>query len=246
MPNRFFLAALAAAVSLLPVGADARLICNSGNCYTRTTNPPTNDLWCNGGQVAGNVVKAYTEICQDSTGSLIATSTQGVQNLGTATLPWDNVYSINSANSGSQSVGTPGSTPASGTGGTAATQDTLSGLIVFSPVSITGIYNSTTVPVNASSEVLLSTGSIIMSGTPEISTTTVVGGSTLLPSGTYLVLTSTTPNTTITFSSSGTVAGSGLVLGAATRTLATHSVLTLILNTSFNPALWVEQAYTHN
>ena len=72
--------------------AAARLIPLNGNAYNKTTNPPTNDLWCNGGQIAGNVVKAYTEVCQDYTGSFLPTSTLGTQNLGTAALPWNTIF----------------------------------------------------------------------------------------------------------------------------------------------------------
>lgn len=95
----FFLIATAALVFSAGKEASARVICssattsaNSGNCYTRTTNPPTNDIWAVGGYLQGGVPKTFSEVALDYTGSLLPTSTLGTQNLGSAADPWANVY----------------------------------------------------------------------------------------------------------------------------------------------------------
>lgn len=106
MKNRFLslfgLLVCAALMSSLFAGkAAARLICPaSGSCFNQTTNPPTSDLWAIGGQIAGNVVKAYTEIVLDYTGSLYPTSTLGTQTLGSASFPWKTLYTVNQVTTG--------------------------------------------------------------------------------------------------------------------------------------------------
>ncbi len=251
--NRSLALVVAAALALLPGGAaDARLIPNSsGNAFNLTTNPPTADLWCNGGQVLGNgTVKAYTELCQDSSGSFLPTSTLGTQNLGSSTFPFANVYSAAETITGSVTEGTVGSTNATGLGGTAATQNVTNGLTVFGKVAITGIVVSTTIPVNSSYETVMSTAgnAIIISATPSISTTTLVQAAgaatgTILPSGTYLVLSSTGASG-ITLQDEGTLTGSRLQLGAATRAITQFKTLTLIWDAT--DAFWREISYGNN
>ena len=79
--------------------AEARIICsqattlsNAGNCYVRTTNPPTVDIWAVGGFLQGGIPKTFNEVALDYTGSFLPTSTLGTQNLGSAALPWKTVY----------------------------------------------------------------------------------------------------------------------------------------------------------
>lgn len=95
----FFLLATAVLVFSAGKEASARTICstattssNTGNCYTRTTNPPTNDIWAVGGYLQGGVPKTFSEVTLDYTGSLLPTSTLGTQNLGSSSLPWLNLY----------------------------------------------------------------------------------------------------------------------------------------------------------
>lgn len=244
MPDRFLALTLVALVALLPGAAFARLIPLNGNAFNQTTNPPTNDLWCNGGQIAGNVTKAATELCQDYTGSLVPT-TPNVQNLGSAALPYANVYSVNAVVTGSDASGVAGTTGVSGTGGTAATQSSVLGVSVYGKVAVTGIVTSTIVPVNSSYETVMSTSgtTVTMTSTPNISTTTVVGGAVELPSGTYLVLSSTGASGVI-FQDAGTLTGSQLQLGSATRTVTQYKTLTLIYDATDH--FWREISFGNN
>ena len=93
MKKLLSLLAVIGTIGILSGVGFARLIPLNGNAYNQTTNPPTNDLWCNGGQIAGNTVKSYTEVCQDYLGDWLPTSTSGTQSLGTSSLPWLNTYS---------------------------------------------------------------------------------------------------------------------------------------------------------
>ncbi len=240
MLNRLLpLVALAACLS---IPAAARLIPDSsGNVFNKTTNPPTNDIHCDGGRIAGGSVLAYTEVCQDYLGDLIATSTSGTQSLGTSALPWLGLY-----NSGTQVSGTVGTTTAgTGVGGTAATQSITSGLTVFTKVAVASINVSTIVPVNSSYETVVSSGAnLVLTSTPNISTTTVVGGSTELPSGTYLVLSSTSSTGGVTFQDAGTLTGSQLELGSTTRLVDQYNTLTLIYDATDHK--WREISFGSN
>ncbi len=249
--NRSLALVVALAVALLPGAASARLIPNaSGNSFNLTTNPPTADLWCNGGQVLGNgTVKAYTEFCQDYTGSLIPTSTLGTQTLGSSTFPWSAIYAASQVTTGSVTEGTVGTTNASGTGGTAATQNTVNGLSVYGKVAIVGINVSTIVPVNSSYETVVSSGgNLVVTATPSISTTTVVQAAgalgTELASGTYLILSSTSSTGGVTFQDAGTLSGSQLQLGAATRLVDLYNTLVLIYDATDH--FWREVSFTSN
>lgn len=256
--NRFLSLVVAAIFALFSsYPAYARNICstattssNSGNCYTATTNPPTADLWSNGGLLQGGVPKVFTEITQDYTGSLYPTSVLGTQTLGTSSFPWNNIYATSETVTGSMNSGAAGSTNATGLGGTAATQNTVVGLMVFGKVAVTGIVVSTTIPVNSSYETLMSTAgnAIIISATPSVSTTTVVqaagaSAGTLLASGTYLVLTSTGASG-VTLQDEGTLTGSRLQLGAATRAISQFKVLTLVWDAT--DGFWREVSYANN
>ncbi len=250
MINRFLALVVAAAVALLPGAAHARLIPNaSGNSFNLTTNPPTADLWCNGGQIHGNSVTAYTEICQDYLGDFLPTSTSGTQTLGSSTFPWLSVYTQGLTNTGSATNGANGSTSAGGTGGTAATQIINSGLQVFGKVAIAGINVSTVVPVNSSYETVVSSGgNLVITATPSISTTTIVQAAgvlgTELPSGTYLVLSSTSSTGGVTFQDAGTLSGSQLQLGASTRLVDQYNTLVLIYDATDH--FWREISFGSN
>lgn len=107
----FFLIATAALVFSAGKEASARIICstattstNSGNCFTRTTNPPTGDIWSVGGYLQGGVPKTFNEITLDYTGSLLPTSTLGTQNLGSAADPWATAYVKNEVVTGYQTL----------------------------------------------------------------------------------------------------------------------------------------------
>lgn len=235
----------------------ARIICDSSNnCYNKTTNPPTNDIWCNGGRVAGNSVLSYTEVCQDYLGNLVATSTSGVQALGTSSLPWENFYSMGETITGASVVGVIGTANATGTGNASGpSQISAVGGINLSTAQQVGsgqsqnlgITISTTIPVLSSYEVLLSSGgNILMTATPTISTLTVSGSGTGLNTvadGTILVLTSTS-TTVITLQSNGALSGSLIKLGAATRAITQFKVLTLIFQKTLG--MWLELAYAQD
>lgn len=96
MKNKF-LAAFGLTVCLAMIGVitgrevAARLIPLNGNAYNQTTNPPTADLWCNGGQLRGGTVVNATELCQDYLGDFLPTTTNN-QSLGTASLVFSNAY----------------------------------------------------------------------------------------------------------------------------------------------------------
>lgn len=251
MLNRLF--PVMAVLASLALPSNARFICstattssNTGNCYVRTTNPPTSDIWSIGGQLRGGVPTVFTEIALDYTGSLMPTSTLGTQDLGTTSLPWRNLV-----NSGSQTSGTSGTTPASGVGGTAASQSVTNGLNVLTKTQVgtlsgqtTGVTVSTIVPVNSPYETVISSGGpIVLTSTPNISTTTVVGGAVEIPSGTMLVI-SSTATASVTFQDAGTLTGSQLQLGAATRAVSQYKTLTLIYDATDH--FWREIAYGNN
>ena len=199
-----------------------------------------------GGYVSG------CEVAVDNTGNFVPT-VNNAQNLGSASLQWAASYTVNETVSGTQSVGTAGTSTLL-TPGTAATVNSTIGLFAIPSVSLGssgqnfGVNKSTIIPVNSSYELLTSTGGpIVMASLPNISTTTVVGGSTLLTDGTFLVLTSTISSATagITFQSNGALAGSQLFLGAATRQIGLHKVLTLKFHAVSGAAsYWEEIAYT--
>ncbi len=247
--NRLF--PVVALLAILSIPASARIIPLSGNYYNLTTNPPTADLWCNGGQIRGNTTIAGTELCQDSGGNFIPT-TPGTQNLGSSLLPYANIYSVNQTVTGSDTSGTAGTTGASGTGGTAASQSIVLGLSVYGKTQVgtasgqnTGVNVSTIVPVNSSYETVISSGGpLVLTSTPNISTTTVVGGSVEIPSGTFLVISSTAATNSVTFQDAGTLTGSQLQLGAATRAVSQYKTLTLIYDATDH--FWREIAYGNN
>lgn len=245
--NRILALVVAAALTILPWSlADARVIPNSsGNDFNQTTNPPTADLWCNGGQIRGGTPVAYTEICQDYLGDFLPTSTSGTQSLGTSSLPWLNVYSVSATNTGSENSGTAGTTNvATGVGGTAATQATVLGASVYPQGTAFLLAASSQVPVNATLMLVGGSGSSTsLTSQPEVSTTTIVGGSTLLPTGTYLIIASTASGQNMVFTSSTSSNASGLVLGAATRTITKNKTLLLWLDAISNPSVWREIAY---
>ncbi len=258
MTNRI-LALVFAVIAFLPGAASARLIPNaSGNAFNLTTNPPTADLWCNGGQVLGNgTVKAYTELCQDSTGSLLPTSTLGTQNLGSSTFPFATIYSAAATITGSDTAGTVGVANVSGstyvvTGAVAATQSIVNGLTVLGKAAIGtadtaagGVWVSSCIPVLSSYETVISSGaaSVTLTSTPSISTSTIVGGTNILTSGTYLVLSSTAAAGVI-FQDDGTLSGSKLQLGAATREVKIYKTLVLIYDAA--DGFWREISYGNN
>lgn len=263
--NRPLALVVAAIFAVLPwTPSEARIICdaattslNSGKCYTATTNPPTADLWSNGGYLQGGVPKTFSEITQDSSGSWYPTSTLGTQTLGTAALPWNTVYAgtggLNSTGpttaTGAQTLGAAGTKNGTGTGNaTSPAAVSVLGGIVLTAAQVgtaqsatTGIYASTTIPYLSSYQQLESSASIVMSATPTIATVTAPGASTTWPTGAYLVLTST-GNNTITLQSQGTLSGSGLRLGAATRVITVGNQLTLIWNATIGQ--WVEAAFS--
>ncbi len=191
-----------------------------------------------GGFVAG------CEVAVDVNGNFLPTVTNA-QTLGTSSLAWSNIYSVSRTNSGSEATGTIGATNSTGQGGTAATSDTITGLLIFGKVAITGIVASTTIPVNSSFETLMSTANttVNITATPSIATTTVVGGSTGLTSGTFLILSSTGTSGVI-FTDEGTLTGTRLQLGAATRTVTQYKVLTLIFD-AVN-SMWIEKSFGNN
>lgn len=69
------------------------------------TNPTgsSSDLWCNGGRISGNTTLSSSEICQDSSGNWIPTTT-ATQDLGTPTLKWRNLVISGTTTSGSQTI----------------------------------------------------------------------------------------------------------------------------------------------
>lgn len=202
------------------------------------------DLFCAGGRIAGNTVLTANEVCLDSSGNWIPTTSNN-QTLGTASLPFSAVYAVNQTSTGSETVGTAGTMNAAGTGGTAATQSIVNGLQVFGKSAISGVVVSTTIPVNASYETVLSTGgAIVITATPSIATTTIVGGATNLPSGTYLVLTSTSSSGQVTLQDDGTLSGSKLQLGASTRAITQYKTLTLVFDAT--DGFWREISYGNN
>lgn len=256
MLNRLF--PVVAIMATLALPSNARLICstattssNTGNCYVRTTNPPTADLWSVGAQLRGGVPVVFTEITVDATGSLLPTSQLGTQDLGSSSFPWENVYTTVLTNTGNQVTGSSGTTSASGVGGTAPTQLINNGLDVRAKVQIgtasgqtTGVNVSTIVPVNSPYETVISSGgAIVLTSTPNISTTTVVGGSTEIPSGTMLVI-SSTATASVTFQDAGTLTGSQLQLGSTTRAVSQFKTLTLIYDATDH--FWREIAYGNN
>jgi len=184
------------------------------------------------------VGKTSNEFCIDYLGDAIPTTTNDAT-LGTSSLYWNAAY-ITTMNAGSA-----GSTDSTGIGGTGAAQFTNSGLNVFGKVAITGVVASTTIPVNASYQTIMSTanGTVSITATPSIATTTVVGGATGLPSGTYLVLTSTGASGVI-LSDNGTLSGSQLELGAATRTITQYKTLVLIFDAV--DSKWRELSFGNN
>lgn len=64
------------------------------------------DINCFGGQLAGNVVKAYNEVCLDASGSWLPTSgaNSSIQNLGSAALAWDNTFAVATTITGSLTI----------------------------------------------------------------------------------------------------------------------------------------------
>lgn len=112
-----------------------------------------------------------------------------------------------------------------------------------------GVYASTTIPVSSSFETVIGTGSataVILTSTPNISTTTVVNGIVGIADGTYLVIscTATAAGAGVIFQDEGTLTGSRLQLGAASRTVSTHDTLTLIFSAA--DSFWKEVAYGNN
>lgn len=170
------------------------------------TNPTgtSSDLWCNGGRIRGNTTITASEICQDSNGNWIPTTT-ATQSIGTSSFQWNNAWfsgtlttgpQIQTGNdtvngnqtvSGSVTAGAPGTAATLGNGNlTGSSPLTILGTIVVSPTQIGnngtiggGIYVSTTIPVLSSYETLTSSatnsGLITITATPSISTLTVVG-----------------------------------------------------------------------
>jgi hypothetical protein len=66
------------------------------------TNPTGNsaDQWCVGGRIVGNVAKLTTEVCVDSSGNLIPTTTN-TGALGTASLQWASAQIAGAVNAAS-------------------------------------------------------------------------------------------------------------------------------------------------
>jgi hypothetical protein len=223
-------------------------------------NLGTPDAWCVAGG-AGYQATAVTggisggvngaEDCVDFNGNFLPTVTNA-QSLGTPSLVWSNIYSTNLTTTGSQFAGAVGTANVTGTGNASApSPDTAVGTQVFQEAAVGGptestafsIFASTTIPVISSFETLLSTGSVLVTSTPSISTRAVAGTGAILPGGTVLVLASTTTYT-IVLQDQGTLAGSQLALGAATRTISKTKTLTLIWESVL--ARWEEIAYGNN
>ncbi len=104
---------------------------------------------------------------------------------------------------------------------------------------IFNVQTTTTIPVNSSYQVLVSSGgNETFTSTPTIATTTASGAA--IPDGTFMVLTTTT-TATFTLQSNGTLSGSDVKLGASTRAITQYKGLLL----QFNQALgmWLEISY---
>ena len=192
------------------------------------------------------VGKVNFEICVDYLGDILPTKS-ATQTLGTAALPFSNVFSVSAVTTGSELTGTAG-TSSYAAAGVAATNHSVIGLFSTPSVTLgssgqnTGINVSTVIPVNSSYELIISSsGNIVMTSTPNISTTTLVGGTIGIPDGTYLVIGSTDTHT-ITFQSNGTLSGSQLKLGAASRVVTQYKDLTLRFSSA--DSFWHEVAYS--
>lgn len=123
-------------------------------------------------------------------------------------------------------------------------------LINSLPADQNGITQSSTIIPTASYMTLesTSTGSTVVTLTslPNVSTSSVVGGSTPWPNGTWLVLGSTcSASTKITvLTDNATLSGSQLHLGATSRQVGPHKILTLIYD-AVNQ-FWDEVSYANN
>lgn len=217
------------------------------------TNPTgtSADTWCEGGRVRAATTVNATELCIDSSGNFIPT-TNNSQQLGTSSLQYSDLETTN-INSGGASLtigtgagntltqGTAGTTNSSGKGGAAASQSSNLGLTIYTPYQVgtsqtanLGIYSSTTIPVNSSFEMLLSSGvtGITLTSTPNIATTTVVGtGIVGIPNGTLLVLGSTAA-AIIQLQDNTALAGSQIKAynGAATISISSSSSASFIFS----------------
>ncbi len=231
---------LSLAVVLAPVAVHAREI---------NSNPAKQDAWSVHGGDPTCYAAGYVSGCEvaiDVTGNFLPTVTNA-QDLGTSALQFRNVYAVKETVTGNQTTGTNG-TGTLGTAGVAATVNTVLGLFSTPSVMLgtsgqnTGVNISTTIPVVASYELIISSGSnITLTSTPTISTTTLVGGTVGIPDGTYLVIGSTATQV-ITLQSNGTLSGSQLKLGAATRAITQYKDITLRFSSA--DSFWHEVAYS--
>lgn len=241
--KKFCSFALGVLIVLSPLSAFA----GNGRQIGTPTNPDAVS-WYGGGcdQIAGGNGISGCEVAIDYFGNIVPTVTSA-QTLGASSLQWSNIYSVSESISGNETAGTVGTWNSTlGTGNlTAPTQLTVVGGIVLQNAQVGvagfGITKSTTIPYLGTYEQLLSTGAIVMTSVPTISTVPFAGAATGFPTGTELVLTSTS-SVSITLQSNGTLAGSLLRLGAGTRVIAQGDTLTLLFNSTVGQ--WIEQSYT--
>jgi hypothetical protein len=134
-----------------------------------------------------------------------------------------------SATSGNQTV----------TGNSTVTGDrAVAGRNVITPTSMTGVTVSSSVPAAASYYILTSTsGALVMTATPAVSTTTATNGQTMILRG-------VSASNTFTLQDQGTLSGSLLELGASTRVISDKKVLSLIYDSTLGE--WLEQSYGNN
>lgn len=116
---------------------------------------------------------------------------------------------------------------------------------VGSATGLYGVYASSTIPATTGYETVISSGLLVLlTSTPNISTTTAVSGATPLTSGTHLVITSTAAVGALIFQDEGTLTGSLLELGGNTRTVGRYDILELVFDAT--DGKWREVSYTDN
>lgn len=190
------------------------------------------------------------EVCMDYLGDVIPTTNLDAT-IGTTNFYWNSVYASSATLPGGVTLGTVGALNATGLSGSAASQTTTNGITVYKPYRVgtgtgsLGVYSSTSIPVAATYETVISSGlsSCSITAVPSIATATVVGGATSLPNGTFLVL-SSTAGAGVILQDEGTLTGSKLQLGAATREVKVYKTLTLVYDAL--DGYWREISYGNN
>jgi hypothetical protein len=255
--KRFVL--IAALLAYNPFLLNAREVNNPNESTTPDAWSVAGDGCYSATAVAGGISGGVNgcEVAVDYLGNFVPTvgytpASTSTQTLGTASLPWAQIFVASMTVTSGGTIGTPGTANALGTGNASGPQGVAftgnpsfgESTIGGSGGAVAGIYVSTTIPVIAPFELLQSSGSaIVITSIPSISTRTVSGGGAPLPEGTFLVLGSSS-TASITLQDQGTLAGSQLALGSATRVISKTKTLTLIWEGLLGR--WEEIAYGNN